>query len=84
VRPSPGVSWIVETTGVTLLYRDGVRLSIPYPSAALWALVANGNYEKGFATELVSILRTTGRREAEEDVEQTLAGWIRAGLVTAD
>ena len=40
-----GLLWFVETRGVTLCNRnESVRLSIPYPHAGLWALIANGNY----------------------------------------
>ena len=42
--------------GVTLWRRDSsVRHSIPYPRAALWALIANGNYNKTSAAEMMSI-----------------------------
>lgn len=81
MRPSSGLSWFVETRGVTLWSRSGTRLSIPYPHAGLWALVANGNYNKVFAAELMSVLMSAGKQEAEREVETTLAAWKEAGLV---
>jgi hypothetical protein len=78
------VSWSVEVGGVTVWSPDGVRRSIPYPSAALWALLANGNYNETFAAELLGVLEAAGPEEALGEVEQTLAGWMRAGLVAED
>ena len=83
MRPSCWVSWFVEMQGVTLYSRDeSVRLSIPYPHAGLWELIANGNYRKDRAIELMSILMSAGRQEAEREVEETLSAWMRGGLVS--
>ena len=65
--------------------RDGsVRHSIPYPHAGLWALIANGNYNKTCAAELMSVLMSVGRHEAEREVEETLAAWMQAGLLSEE
>ena len=59
-------------------------LSIPYPQAGLWALVANGNYSKARAVELMSVLMSIGRQEAERKVEDTLSAWMQAGLLSEE
>jgi hypothetical protein len=82
MKPSSRLSWFVETRGVTLSSRDGnVHLSIPYPHAGLWALIANGNYRKDRAVELMSILMSVGKQEAEREIEETISTWIRAGIL---
>jgi hypothetical protein len=85
VRPSCDVSWFVEMRGVTLYSSDGsVRCSIPYPHAGLWALIANGNYSKTCAAEMMSVLMSIGRHEAEREVEEALAAWMQAGLLSEE
>jgi hypothetical protein len=85
MKPSGQVAWFVETRAVTLCSRDGsVRHSIPYPHAGLWALIANGNYQPGYAAELMSVLMSISREEAAREVERTLAAWTRAGFLAGD
>lgn len=85
MKPSCQVSWFVETRGVTLCSRDGsVRHSIPYPHAGLWALIANGNYSAAYASELMGVLMSVGRQEAEREVEETLAAWMQAGFLSEE
>ena len=85
MRPSDQVSWFVEARGVTLSSRDGrVRQSIPYPHAGLWALIANGNYSKACAVELMSVLMSVGRHKAECEVEKTFAAWMQAGFLSGE
>lgn len=85
MKPSCQVSWFVETRGVTLCSRDGsVRHSIPYPHAGLWALIANGHYSTAYASELMSVLMSVGRQEAEREVEETLAAWMQAGFLSEE
>jgi len=85
MKPSRKVSWFVETRGVTLWSRDGsVCLSIPYPHAGLWALIANGNYNPACAAELLSVLMSIGRQEAMREVEKTLAAWRQEGFLSED
>lgn len=85
MKPSGQVSWFVETKGVTLCGKNGgVRHSIPYPHAGLWALIANGNYTPDGAIELMSVLMAVGEREAEREVEETLAIWIQQGILSED
>ena len=55
--------------------------SIPYPHAGLWALIANGSYTKVLATELMSILMTISKEEAEREIEDTLETWIKNELI---
>lgn len=82
MNPVPHLSWFVETRGVTLVHRDrGVELSIPYPYAGLWALIANGNFELTFATEMMGILLSVARREAAREVRETLEVWRKASLI---
>lgn len=85
MRPSCRVSWFVETRGVTLCSRDGsVRHSIPYPHAGMWALIADGNFSKASAAELMSLLMSVGRQEAEIEVEETLAVWMQMGFLSEE
>jgi hypothetical protein len=85
VKPSGIVSWFVETRGVTLYGRNGnVRQSIPYPHAGIWALITGGNFSKTFAAELMSVLMSVGKHEAEIEVEETLADWKQAGLISEE
>ena len=79
------MSWFVETRGVTLCSRDGsVRHSIPYPHAGMWALIADGNFSKASAAELMSLLMSVGRQEAEIEVEETLAVWMQMGFLSEE
>ena len=85
MKASSQVSWFVETRGVTLCSHDGsVRHSISYPHAGLWALIANGNYSKICAAELMSVLMSVGRQDAECEVEVTLAAWKQAGFLSEE
>ena len=82
MKPAAGLSWVVEDFGVTLFCREkGLHLSIPYPMAGLWALVANGNYDRKTAGDLVALLRSTDRPAAEDAVRAALAFWRETGLV---
>jgi hypothetical protein len=83
MKPSSQMSWFVETRGVTLCSLDGsVRCSIGYPHAGLWALIANGNYSLASAIELMSVLMSVKRPEAERAVEDTLNAWKREGFIS--
>lgn len=85
MKPACQVVWFVETQGVTLYSRDGtVRCSIPYPHAGLWSLIANGDYSEESAAELISVLMSVGRHEAEREVRETLAAWMQARLLSAE
>ena len=85
MRPSTDISWVVETRGVTLISRQqGVYVSIPYPHAGLWAILADGTYSPERARELMGILMATGEREAEGEVALTLAAWQKAGLLVTE
>jgi hypothetical protein len=82
VRPSSHVSWFVEKRGVTLNTRDGtVCRSVPYPHAALWALIADGNYSPTYAVELMSVLMSVDREKAKREVDETITAWMGEGLV---
>jgi hypothetical protein len=85
MKPSSRIVWFIETRGVTLCSHDKrLNLSIPYPYAGLWALIANGNYRKDYAVELMSHLLLADRNRAEREVEETLDDWIRAGLLSRE
>jgi hypothetical protein len=85
VRPSNRILWFVETRGVTIGSRDkSLSFSIPYPYAGLWALIANGNYHKECAVELMSHLMSTDRNKAEREVEETLVDWMQTGLLSKE
>ena len=82
MKPAAGLFWVVEDFGVTLYCREkGLHLSIPYPMAGLWALVANGNYDRETACDLIALLRAIDQPEAEDAVSKTLAGWRETGLL---
>ena len=85
MKPASGICWFVETQGVTLTSRAGrVRLSIPYPHAGLWALIANGCHSPKRAVELVSILMTVDADTASHEVEKTLEVWRQMGIITGE
>jgi hypothetical protein len=89
MKPAKHVTWYVEMQGVTLCVtlcgRHGnLRASIAYPHAGLWALIAHGNYSPARATEMMSVLMSIDRRQAESEVTDTLEAWRRAGLVCED
>jgi hypothetical protein len=83
MKPSDRLSWFVEVGGVTLWDRHGGKhLSIPYPHAGLWALIANGNYSKAYAVELMRLLMPASRKAAQHEVEATLSAWTGLGLIS--
>lgn len=82
IRPSRRLTWFVEARGVTLCsYDRQLHVSIPYPHAGLWALIANGNYRPGPAAELMSVLLSVDRERAADEVASTLAAWRQAGFL---
>jgi hypothetical protein len=85
MKPAPCISWFVERQGVTVYGRNGeISLSIPYPYAGLWALVANGNYTPSAAANLMSVLLDASPDEARRSVAETLASWTELGLISGD
>lgn len=85
MKPSSHISWFIETKGATLCSQDNrICLSIPYPYAALWALFANGNYDKKYAVELVSVLMSVDKHEAEREVVETISAWIKEGILSGE
>jgi hypothetical protein len=82
MKPSSRITWFVETRGVTLSGAAlSLHVSIPYPYAGLWALIANGNYSPGLAAELMSVLLSVDRDQAASEVALTLAAWQQAGYL---
>jgi hypothetical protein len=85
MRPAPDIVWFVESRGVTLAGPGGIlRLSIPYPFAALWALIANGNYSPAFAVELMMALAPLSREQAHALVADTIHHWRETGILGTD
>ena len=85
MKPSSHLTWFVETRGVTLSSHDRrLDVSIPYPYAGLWALIANGNYSPGLAAELMSVLLSVDKEQAAGEVALTLAAWQQAGYLEPD
>ena len=83
MKPSGQISWFIETKGATLCSQDkSICLSIPYPYAGLWALFTNGNYTKKYAVELMSVLLSMDKHEAELEVRETISDWIKAGILS--
>ncbi|MFH0878828.1 MAG: hypothetical protein V2A34_03870, partial [Lentisphaerota bacterium] len=56
-------------------------LSIPYPPAGLWALIVHGNYSLEYARDMMAILMSIPEQEAEGVVLDTLAFWLKTGLL---
>lgn len=84
MRPSPDLSWFVEARGVTLVSPDlGAFLSIPYPHAGLWAILADGSYSLDRARELMALLMATDEDQAEREIGRTLTAWRDTGLLVA-
>ncbi len=82
MRPAQGISWFIEMRGATLGSQGGgIRLSIPYPQAALWAIIANGNYRQDLAVELMMALLCTDKAAAQREVEKSLDVWLQLGIV---
>jgi hypothetical protein len=50
----------------------------------MWALIADGNFSKASAAELMSLLMSVGRQEAEIEVEETLAVWMQMGFLSEE
>ncbi len=83
-RPASDVSWLVETRGVTVASRRcGVAMSIVYPYAGLWAMVADGSYTPDRARDLMALLMATSPQDAEKEVVRTLAVWLEMGYIAA-
>ena len=62
MKPANDISWFIGYRGVTLSSRGGnIHFSIPYPHAALWAGIANGNYRQDWAIDVLSILLDTDK-----------------------
>ena len=82
LETSPGIGWIVERHGVTVVRRnEGAFLSIPYPHAALWAIVADGTYTLERGRELMAAITGKGDRQAEHEVTKTITAWVDAELI---
>jgi hypothetical protein len=85
MKPSNRIVWHVETRGVTIGSRDrSISISIPYPYAGLWSLIANGNYRKDSAVALMSHLMQAERNRAAIEVEKTLMDWMQTGLLSKE
>jgi hypothetical protein len=85
MKPSPSILWTVEDRGVTVMDLDGTpRLCIPYPWAALWALVSNGNYDPGYAMDLLTILMPLSPEEAQGVVADVLRTWQELELLSRE
>jgi hypothetical protein len=81
-KPSPDISWTVETRGLSLVSRkQGRFVSIPYPHAGLWAMIADGTYSLERARRLMALLLGADERQAEEEIIRTLENWRKTGLV---
>ena len=82
MKPAAGLSWVVEDFGVTLFCREkGLHFSIPYPMAGLWSLVANGNYDRETARDLIALLRSVDPTESDDAVRAALTSWRGMGLL---
>jgi hypothetical protein len=85
LKPAPGISWIVEVRGVTLVSRQrGAFASIPYPYAGLWAMVADGTYTPERARKLMALLMAVDEEESEREIVRTSAAWRGHGLVVTE
>jgi hypothetical protein len=84
VRPAHGIGWVVERNGVTVFDRDrGALVSIAYPYAGLWAMIAGGAYTAGRACELMMLLTGMDEGTAERQAAASLFSWRELGLIQA-
>jgi hypothetical protein len=84
-RPARDISWVVETRGITLLRPKGdPAVSIPYPFAALWALIAEARYTPLRARSMMAVLLRVGEPAAEREIERVLTAWETMGLLDRD
>lgn len=82
LKIAPGIQWVVERQGITLFSADAARcVSLPYPGAGLWALLANGNYTPAAARELFEVLLDADAAQASAAVAGLLAAWTSMGLL---
>jgi len=85
LKPAPDMLWVVELRGTTVVVRSrGVYLSIPYPHAGLWAILADGTYSPERARALMACLMSASEEEAGREVERTLAAWLEAGFLVPE
>jgi len=59
-------------------------VSIPYPHAGLWAIIADGTYSPERARRLVALLMGSDEDEADREVTQALESWREAGLMVEE
>lgn len=84
VRPAPGIAWVVEQNGVTVVDRDrGALVSIAYPYAGLWAMIVGGTYTAGRACDLVMLLTGMDEGAVERQIVGALSSWRGLGLLEA-
>lgn len=62
----------------------GAFVSIPYPYAGLWALLAEGACPGARANELMGLLTGADEKSSERNVARTLEDWRRTGLIVAE
>lgn len=84
-RPAADIVWSVEMRGITLFSRQRtIHQSIPYPHAALWALMVAGRFTPDRARDLMALLMKVDPGAAEEAVHRTLTAWREEGLIDAE
>ena len=81
-KPSPDIFYVVETRGVSLVNRKKRQtISIPYPYAGLWGMIACGTYGRESTRRLMALLLAVDEMEAEKRIIRTLEGWLNAGFL---
>jgi hypothetical protein len=85
VRPAQDIAWVVEQYGVTLCHRDrGAVVSIAYPYASLWGMIADGTYAPIRARDVLVLLTGMDEREAERQATRALSSWQALGLLEGE
>jgi hypothetical protein len=85
VRPAQGIAWVVEQYGVTIYCRDrGPLVSIAYPYAGLWALIADGTYASTRARDVLALLAGMDEGTAARQAARALSAWRTLGLLEGE
>lgn len=80
-RCAPGIGWVVQTTGLTLVRQgEGVVAELGYPEAAVWDLASRG-YRFDRLVFVIRHVAGLDEEAARRLVLETLQGWVRAGLL---
>jgi hypothetical protein len=78
LRPAADVAWAVEDDCITLWRRGAAPVSLRYPEAAAWDLVARGA-SNARMVRLLAAIWAIGEKGAAEQLEALLMQWRHRG-----